>query len=73
MKYTLIDVEPTITDYEEGSEDAQAMHTAAAVLARDRHTNIRATTTPSDDRPTVKSRFLSRFSSMGIRTPGSDS
>lgn len=73
VKYTLIDVQPMITDYQEGSEDAEAMHMAAAILARE-PTNIRVSGTPSDDaRPTVRSRFLSRFSTMGIRTPDSDS
>jgi hypothetical protein len=73
VKYTLVDVKPVITEYEEGSQDAQAMHMAAAVLARDRHTNIRVSEVPAGvGRSTVTSRLLSRFSSMGIRTPNSD-
>jgi hypothetical protein len=70
VKYTLLDVKPTITEYEEGSDDAQALHMAAAVLARDRYSNIRATETRSseDNGPTVARRFLSRFSTMSIRS-----
>lgn len=74
VKYTLLDVQPVITDYEEGSEDALALHMAAAVLARDRHTNIRVSASPSlESRPTVRSRFMSRLSNMSIRTPGVES
>ena len=74
VKYTLLDVQPVITDYEEGSEDARALHMAAAVLARDRHTNIRVSASPSlESRPTVRSRFMSRLSNMSIRTPGAES
>jgi hypothetical protein len=72
VKYTLLDVRPMITNYEEGSEDASAIHTAAAVLARDRHTGIRVTETVNDNRPNATRRFLSRFSNMSIRNPGSD-
>jgi hypothetical protein len=73
VKYTLLDVKPMITNYEEGSEDASAIHTAAAVLARDRHSGMRVKETPHESRPTATRRFLSRFSNMSIRTPGSDS
>ena len=73
VKYTLLDVKPMITNYEEGSEDSQAIHLAAAVLARDRNNNIHVSQNQATgNRSTVASRFMSRFSNMGIRTPGSD-
>ena len=40
MKYSLMDIIPTITNYEEGSDNATALRSAAAVLARDRDTHI---------------------------------
>ncbi|KAL7517181.1 hypothetical protein ACHAWX_004611 [Stephanocyclus meneghinianus] len=70
VKYTLLDVKPTITDYEDGSDDARAIHMAAAVLAQDRHSNIRVSGTQlasEEKRPTATRRFLSRFSTMSIR------
>eukprot|EP00804_Cyclotella_cryptica_P004810 CCRYP_004903-RA/>CCRYP_004903-RA protein AED:0.16 eAED:0.16 QI:0/-1/0/1/-1/1/1/0/761 len=70
VKYTLLDVKPTITDYEEGSDDSKAIRMAAAVLARDRYNNIRVSGTQlssEEKRPTATRRFLSRFSTMSIR------
>lgn len=58
IKYTLLDVKPTITDYEDGSDNASAIQAAAAVLARDRHTHIRYS--GAEQRPNAKRRFFSR-------------
>ena len=73
VKYTLLDVKPMITNYEEGGEDAHAMRMAAAALARDKSNNIRVSQNQTRvNRSTVASRFMSRFSNMGIRTPVPD-
>ena len=63
VKYHLLDITPTICDYEDGSENAKAIQSAAAVLARDRHSHIRYVESHSTDaeaRSNVKTRFLSR-------------
>lgn len=72
VKYSLMDIKPTISDYEEGSANARAIQSAAAVLARDRHNHIQSTDSASESsRPNAKSRFLSKvkqFSSNRGRT-----
>ncbi|KAL3788868.1 hypothetical protein ACHAW5_009225 [Stephanodiscus triporus] len=40
VKYSLIDIKPTITSFEEGSDAERAIQSAAAVLARDRNSHI---------------------------------
>jgi len=72
VKYHLMDIEPTISDYKEGSDNARAIQSAAAVLARDRHSSIQSITSNEVARPNVKSRFLSKvkqFSSNRSSTP----
>ncbi|KAL7533800.1 hypothetical protein ACHAWF_004624 [Thalassiosira exigua] len=40
VTYHLMDIKPTITDYKEGSDNAKAVHDAAAALARDQNSHI---------------------------------
>jgi len=60
VKYHLMDIKPTITDYEEGSDNALSIQSAAAVLARDRHSYIQTEKSNDESRPNVRSRFLSK-------------
>mmetsp|Transcript_28547 Transcript_28547/g.40774 ORF Transcript_28547/g.40774 Transcript_28547/m.40774 type:complete len:554 (-) Transcript_28547:18-1679(-) len=59
IKYTLSSIVPTLSS---SSDDVQALHLAAAALARDRNTHIRKTEdrVPDSGRDTIRSRFLSK-------------
>ena len=71
VKYALMDIKLTISDYEDGTETAKAIHNAAAALARDRYSHIQFAS--PELRPQVKSRFLSRVKQFsGRRGSGSD-
>jgi len=61
-KYELLSIIPTITDYEEGTNNAKALNLAASVLARDKHTHIQCSGDDTDvvADESVKDRFLSR-------------
>jgi len=62
-KYELLSIIPTITDYEEGTDNAKALDLAASVLARDKYTHIQCSGEDKEvvaDRSNVKDRFLSR-------------
>lgn len=60
VKYCLMDIIPTMSNFEEGSDNTRAIHSAAAVLARDRHSQIQCKGNSAEARPNVKSRFLSK-------------
>lgn len=69
VKYSLMDIIPTITNYEEGSDNAIALRSAAAVLARDRNTHIQggamnAENEDSDVTSNYRSRFFSKVKQM---------
>jgi hypothetical protein len=71
VKYALMDIKPTISNYEDGTETAKAIQSAAAALARDRYSHIQFAS--PELRPQVKSRFLSRVKQFsGRRGSGSD-
>ena len=61
VKYSLMDIKPTIRSFEEGSDAERAIQSAAVVLARDRYSNIQNGGRNAEVRPNVKSRFLSRL------------
>jgi len=67
VKYLLMDIKPTIKSYEEGSDNARAIQTAAAVLARDRNCHIQSGGSKAGVRPNVKSRLLSRVKQFSSR------
>jgi len=66
VKYELLSIIPTITDYEEGTDNAKALDLAASVLARDKHTHIQCSgeekevVADATTRSNVKDIFLSR-------------
>ncbi|KAL7539269.1 hypothetical protein ACHAXR_010133 [Thalassiosira sp. AJA248-18] len=65
VKYHLMDIKPTITDFEEGSGNTRAIQSAAAVLARDRHSYIQnKAETTEDARSNAKTGFISRMKSF---------
>ena len=69
VKYSLMDIIPTITNYEEGSDNATALRSAAAVLARDRNTHIQggamnAENEDADVTSNYRSRFFSKMSDI---------
>ena len=62
VKYSLMDIIPTITNYEEGSDNAIALRSAAAVLARDRNTHIQGGAMSAENEDAdVTSNYRSRF------------
>ncbi len=61
VKYSLMDIKPTIRSFEEGSDAERAIQSAAVVLARDRYSNIQNGGRNAEVRPNVKSRILSRL------------
>jgi hypothetical protein len=61
VKYSLMNIKPTIRSFEEGSDAERAIQSAAVVLARDRYSNIQNGGRNAEVRPNVKSRFLSRL------------
>lgn len=67
VKYCLMDIKPTISSYDEGSDNARAIQTAAAVLARDRNCHIQSGGNAAAVRPNVKSRLLSRVRQFSSR------
>ena len=63
VKYSLLDIKPTISNYDDGGKNENKIHSAAMVLARDRHTHIRYVENQSDDTkasPKSKNGFFSR-------------
>ena len=68
-KILLMDIQPTFEDYEEGSDNAKELRSAAAVLSRDRHTHIQYKGSKPDTKSSLKGSFLSRMkSSMSSRS-----
>jgi len=68
VKYSLMDIKPTMSSYDEGSDNARAIQTAAAVLARDRNCHIQSGgNIVAEERPNVKSRLLSRVKQFSSR------
>ena len=69
VKYSLMDIKPTITDY-----DDEALQSAAAVLARDRNTHIQCgggkdlEDVDTETRPNVKDRFFSRVKQFSMHS-----
>lgn len=64
VKYALMDIKPTICDFDEGSENARAIQAAAAVAARDRYSHIQFA---SHELRPIKSRFFSRVKQFSGR------
>ncbi|KAL3762855.1 hypothetical protein ACHAWU_001002 [Discostella pseudostelligera] len=73
VKYALMDIKPTISDYEDGTDTARAIQSAAAVLARDRYSHIQCAS-PEVRPHVVKSRFFARVKQFSGRrgSGGSD-
>jgi hypothetical protein len=69
VKYALMDIKPTISDYEDGTENARVLKSAADALARDRCSHIQCVS--PELQPQVKSRFFSRVKQLR-RGSGSD-
>ena len=66
VKYSLLDIKPTITDY-----DNEALQSAAAVLARDRNTHIQCGGKDLEDIvsvPNVRDRFFSRVKQFSMHS-----
>ncbi|KAL3822744.1 hypothetical protein ACHAXA_001009 [Cyclostephanos tholiformis] len=62
VKYSLIDIKPSIISFEVGSDTERAIQSAASVLARDRYSHIQDGGQRAEVRPNnVKSRFMSRL------------
>jgi hypothetical protein len=67
VKYSLIDIKPSIISIEVGSDTERAIRSAASALARDRHSHIQDGGQHVEVRPNnVKSRFLSRLVAAGM-------
>ncbi|KAL9181555.1 hypothetical protein ACHAXT_010360 [Thalassiosira profunda] len=58
VKYTLVDVKPTIASYEEGSDNARALQAAVTALVRDRQSQIHSVGMPRPKK-SVRSRLFS--------------
>lgn len=72
VKYALMDIKPTISDHEDGTDTARAIQSAAAVLARDRYSHVQCAS-PEVRPHVVKSRFFARVKQFsGRRGSGSD-
>mmetsp|Transcript_33112 Transcript_33112/g.65867 ORF Transcript_33112/g.65867 Transcript_33112/m.65867 type:complete len:259 (-) Transcript_33112:71-847(-) len=68
VKYTLLDIKPTIDDYGVDGVNETAIQSAVMVLARDRHTHIRYNENEANSvasrSSSVKNRFISRVKQL---------
>ncbi len=68
VKYTLLDIKPTISDYGVEGENEAAIQSAVMVLARDRHTHIRYNENDANSissrSSSVKNRLISRVKQL---------